>query len=478
MLAFHSQLMPEQPAKGPPSLAPLSAADADRLAESFTPFWEGGDAPAPTATAKAPAVPPTPVSAATTTKTPAPSAANRAVVTRTILGIAPLTLGQPAPTAATPASLTASRATSQAEVASRAAPAIVPEAAPTIVPEAAPNAGATSSTLVSSASSASSDAADAAPSRTEVVVTGATTQPLSVTARSVPTFDSKIDPPSALGVTAPLALDGSAVPANVDSNATSAAARQSMADVPGYAIAYTPKDSPDIPAVVIAPEAQSRPGDFEARAVSSSARVVPLPRPPEPVTVQSDISTAPDLVPYAPRKSGGKLIAVGVGGAALLLAAFVGYPALSHRPPPATSRSSAEPIPARAADIRQPTQPAPTQVEVPTEAPAPTQVSALAPELTAPALASAAEGAAPPSSPDSASALANPPAPPTARVNRPPPGKGAATPKASRARTKTESVAATPTRPVTRPPGVSSTANSPAAKSATGKGVIVRDTPF
>src|SRR5258708_7944539 len=38
--------MPDQPGKGPPSSAPLSLEDADRLAESFTPFWEDDVAPA------------------------------------------------------------------------------------------------------------------------------------------------------------------------------------------------------------------------------------------------------------------------------------------------------------------------------------------------------------------------------------------------------------------------------------------------
>ena len=47
MLACVSRLMPDQPGKGPPSSAPLSVEDADRLAESFTPFWEDDDLPAP-----------------------------------------------------------------------------------------------------------------------------------------------------------------------------------------------------------------------------------------------------------------------------------------------------------------------------------------------------------------------------------------------------------------------------------------------
>src|SRR5450432_502376 len=87
MLACVSRLMPDQPGKGPPSSAPLSVEDADRLAESFTPFWEDDDVPAP-----APAAEAAPVAVAA----PAPAPVALAPV-----ALAPVALA-PAPVATTP----------------------------------------------------------------------------------------------------------------------------------------------------------------------------------------------------------------------------------------------------------------------------------------------------------------------------------------------------------------------------------------
>src|SRR5699024_4895243 len=59
---------------------------------------------------------------------------------------------------------------------------------------------------------------------------------------------------SVFGATQPLpAVVPSATPADAP------AAVKSSPGVPGYAIAYTPKDGPSTPAVVIAPEARSEP---------------------------------------------------------------------------------------------------------------------------------------------------------------------------------------------------------------------------
>ncbi len=79
--------MPDQTAKGPPSLAPLSVEDADRLAESFTPFWEDDDLPGPAEVSAPGAAPdPSPVKAASK---------------HTLLGLAPV-LVAPASATVTP----------------------------------------------------------------------------------------------------------------------------------------------------------------------------------------------------------------------------------------------------------------------------------------------------------------------------------------------------------------------------------------
>ncbi len=91
MLACESQLMPDPADKGRPSSAPLSVEDADRLADSFTPFWE--DSGAPVASGGEPA--PTPNPGAVTAPMPAVEAARKPLGKQTLLGIAPLVIERP-----------------------------------------------------------------------------------------------------------------------------------------------------------------------------------------------------------------------------------------------------------------------------------------------------------------------------------------------------------------------------------------------
>ncbi len=71
--------MADQPAKSPPSSAPLSVEDADRLAASFTPFWEDEDLPGQAQVAAQP-----------------PAAAPlHGFNKHTLLGLAPITVPEP-----------------------------------------------------------------------------------------------------------------------------------------------------------------------------------------------------------------------------------------------------------------------------------------------------------------------------------------------------------------------------------------------
>jgi len=220
--------------------------------------------------------------------------------------------------------------------------------------------------------------------------------------------------------------------------------------VPGYAIAYTPKDPPSTPAVVIAPEAQSSPENpppeskpapkkrefsqtIPSRVRSApSASVAPLPPP-----VALD-----DFNPYAPKKSNGKVIGLVLGGALLLLVSVVGVRSLSggsHEPP----AQSAHPDVVPAATV---------VAAAPTPAPAEATLTARA----NPTLAAA-------SSPESAPATrhASEPALSPAKVKAKTKAKAKAEPAAAAA------------RPVARAPEP-----SPPATKAASKGVIVRDAPF
>src|SRR6478609_7711182 len=232
MLASDSQLMPDSADNGRPSSAPLSVEDAERLADSFTAFWDDEPAtgspepaavaapiPAPTphpaaVTAPMPVVAaPTPHPAAVTAPMPAvePVDKPKPIGKQTLIGIAPITIENPRPSA------------------SEKPPAAVSEKPPAAVSEKPP------------------------PS-----------QPI-----------------------------------------------QSSPEVPGYAIAYTPKDPPSTPAVVIAPEAQSspeHPAPQNKRAFSQTvpsrvrsapnASLAPLPSP-SPAAAAAAAAAEDDFDPYA-----------------------------------------------------------------------------------------------------------------------------------------------------------------------------------
>ncbi|HKO47758.1 MAG TPA: hypothetical protein VJV79_08545 [Polyangiaceae bacterium] len=318
--------MPDLPDKGRPS-SPLSAEDADRLADSFTAFWEDVEAPDPAAIAPA-AVDAAPHPGSVTAPMPAVVSVPppKALGKQTLLGIAPITIEKPAPS-----------------------------------------------------------------------------EPI-----------------------------------------------QSSPAVPGYAIAYTPKDPPSTPAVVIAPEAQSAPENQPppesrpagkrrefSQTIPSRSRSAPLasvaPLPP-PVALD-------DFNPYAPKKGKGKVIGLGVGGALLLLASAVGFRSLSggsHEPP------------ALQTDV------VPTATAV---GAAPTPVPA-EPALAARTLPSPA-AAKEPESTDLSARRASEPAPAKAKTK-------------AKTKARAEPVAAA-TRPVTRSPAPEP---SPTPTRSASKGVIVRDAPF
>ena len=219
---------------------------------------------------------------------------------------------------------------------------------------------------------------------------------------------------------------------------------QSSPGVPGYAIAYTPKDHPGTPAVVIAPEAQSSPDhqpperrrEFSQTVPSlvrsaPTASVAPL---PPPVAVD-------DFNPYAPKKTKGKVVGWTLAGLALLLlsVAFVrSFSSASHQ----SSAQSAVRI-----DVM-PT--APPVAAAPT--PAPAEEALTAQPTATPATAKE------PGSPAIASRRASEPSPAKAKVK----GKVKAEP-------------AVATRPATRTP---TSEPSPSPTRPAGKGVIVRDAPF
>jgi len=385
MLASDSQLMPDPPDKGRPSSAPLSAEDADRLADSFTPFWEDADVPAapePVATATA-------ETGSLTAPMPAVEPVRQPVGKQTLLGIAPINIEKPAsapPPAAIPAPTTpvAALTTPVAALTTPVAALTTPVAAPT-TPVPAPT--------------------------TPV----AHTQPLLAVAAA----PSPIEKPAA---SEPI---------------------QSSPEVPGYAIAYIPKDPPSTPAVVIAPEAQSSPQHqpppkkrefsqtIPSRVRSApNASVAPLP-PPAPHD---------DFNPYAPKKANRKIIGLGLGGALLVVAGTLGIRTLSI---------GSQALPAEATARRTDVVPAATAV-----AAAPT----LAPAETAEPI---------PKSAQSSAAAAAPAA--VGRASEPPPAK-------AKAKAKANSAAAA-ARPVTRAPAPAPEP-SPSPVKPVSKGIIVRDAPF
>jgi hypothetical protein len=276
MLASESQLMPDPPDKGRPSSAPLSIEDADRLADSFTAFWEDAGAPATAGPIAAPHP------GAVTAPMPAVAPINKPVGKQTLLGIAPVAIEKRPPASQPPPAAPVAKPVSTP-------PAALP---PPVIPVATP---------VSTAPSATS----AVPEQPSPPV-AAVPQPHKQTMRGF--YDPSTGAPVPRAAVAPEAV------------------LQSTPDVPGYAIAYTPKDPPSTPAVVIAPDAQSSPENeppehkrqfsqtVPSRVRSApTASVAPLPAPP----------LTDDFNPYAPKKGKGKL-ALGLTGALLLLLAAVG----------------------------------------------------------------------------------------------------------------------------------------------------------
>ncbi|HET7545178.1 MAG TPA: hypothetical protein VFK05_35175, partial [Polyangiaceae bacterium] len=216
---------------------------------------------------------------------------------------------------------------------------------------------------------------------------------------------------------------------------------RSSPEVPGYAIAYTPKDPPSTPAVVIAPEAQSSPENEAPQDKRRFSQTVPSMRsapnaslapPPAPAPAALD-----DFDPYAPKKGTGKIIGLALGGALLLLVAVLGVRALSggNR----DSALSSSPVPAPVTDVVHA-----TTVAAAAPTPAPAEPSATA---SSKASANAVSGTAEPAATTAVARAASERAP---------------------AKPKTKAALRAPT-PEPSPP--------PASKPAS-KGVIVRDAPF
>jgi hypothetical protein len=215
--------------------------------------------------------------------------------------------------------------------------------------------------------------------------------------------------------------------------------------VPGYAIAYTPKDGPSTPAVVIAPEAQSAPDNplHERRrefsqTVPSRVRSAPNASPAPLARAAKPATTEDDFNPYAPKKGKGKVIGLMLGGTVVLLGAVLvvrGLPGAGHESPTQTS-SAASP----AADVvRAATVDAVTPTPEPAEAaPAP---------LPSPTARESATAATRPVS---------------ERVAKPK-TKAKPEPIAPVARAATRAAAPEPSPPAPKP---------------ASKGVIVRDAPF
>ena len=374
MLASDPQLMPDSADNGRPSAAPLSVEDADRLADSFTAFWD--DAPAPTDAPPIAAAPPVPAPRASADSQP---------------------FGDP-------------------------------ELAPAAVPVAEP--AATSVAIAAATSPA-----------TPTPHPGAVTQPMPVVApvaRVKPVGKQTLVGIAPINIEKPSASEPPPPSSPIQSSPSPA--------VPGYAIAYTPKDPPSTPAVVIAPEAQSAPDNPPperrrefSQTVPSRVRSSPNASlsPPPPVAkpaIQED-----DFNPYAPKKGKGKVIGLVLGGTLLLGASLFVVRGLggSARELPTQTSSAASP----AADVvRAATVVAATPTPEPTE-PAPAAI----------------------------------PTPP-ARESEPVPARTPSerVPKA-KTKAKAEPMAAPVARAATRAPAPEPSPPSPKPAS---KGVIVRDAPF
>jgi len=400
--------MPDLPDKGRQSSAPLSIEDADRLADSFTPFWEDAGAPATSDLV----APPNRTShpGAVTVPMPAVAAIRNPVGKQTLLGIAPITIEKP-PSAPPPA-----------------APVSAPVALTQPLPAVAPT------------------PITAPPAPITAPPAPITAPPAPITAPPAP-----IAAPPAPITAPPAPIAAAPAPVAIERPAPSEPI-QSSPEVPGYAIAYTPKDPPSTPAVVIAPEAQSSPENPPAerkrrefsQTMPSRVRSAPnassAPLPPPP----SD-----DFNPYAPKKGKGKVIALALSSALLLLGA-IGFRTLrgnNHESTaqavsqsdvvPKTTAVAAAPTlsPAKPAEI---TEPIPTPASAAAAEPEAVQAAEVAPKRVSGALA---------------------PAKPKVKA---------------KAKAKAESASAT-TRPVTRAPAPEP---SPQPTRPASKGVIVRDAPF
>jgi hypothetical protein len=224
---------------------------------------------------------------------------------------------------------------------------------------------------------------------------------------------------------------------------------RSSPEVPGYAKAYTPKDGPSTPAVVIAPEAQSSPEHDKPHSatVTSRMRAVrapassPIASAPPVASQPFPVSSTDDLDYVVPTRKNGKLVFGVLGGVALLIVAFVGARALSGSSAPETSASSTTP------------------------------------SATAAVAAAEAAAVAPPPTPapvETTAAAAPIPPPPEPEAPAAPPAKAPVEPKANKPKSE-PAASPVPARPATRYPTVGES-SQPASKPS--KGVIVRDAPF
>jgi hypothetical protein len=452
MLALKGKLMPDQPAKGPPSSAPLSAEDADRIADSFTPFWEDDGDPAPAA---APAL--APVAAAPIVV----PAARRPIAKQTLLGIAPPTIVRaPAPA---PAFASADATQPLPAITTQPPPAITTQPLPVVATQPPPTIATQPLSAVAAMAAPVSPSSAPVPAPAPLAAAVAPPAAAVEVTQPLPAVTAPQPPPAPLPHNKTLlGYSSPAAAAHADPTATPSPALKSSPNVPGYAIAYTPKDGPSTPAVVIAPEAQSEPENKRPMSLTVPVRV----RAPveAPVHVQQkSIAIDDDFDPYAPRKGKGKLIGAVLGGVVAIAAGLFAIRALSGGAAPATGAAS-EPLAAAPAKDKA------------------SDVQAAAPAPVAPIPA-----AAPDPSPSATAAATTPPEPAPTPIaiapTRPPVAARAPTPVAAKpataARPKAEPVAATPTRPAARPPAatVPSDTNSAPTKPAS-KGVIVRDAPF
>jgi Meckel syndrome type 1 protein len=390
--------MPDPPDKGRPSSAPLSVEDADRLADSFTPFWE--DAGAPDASGPVAAL--TPHAEAVTAPMPAVAAVRKPIGKQTLLGIAPPTIEKAGSGSSTPAAQLTSTATPDpADALTQPLPAAAPVAA----------------------SEAELPVASALPHKKTL---------LGFVAPNAPATP----PPSARASGAPGAI------------------QQSTPEVPGYAIAYTPKDPPSTPAVVIAPEAQSSPVNDPPEARRQRSQTVPSRVRSAPNASVAPLAAPPaldDFNPYAPKKAKGKVIGLAVGGVLLAIVAVAFF------------------VRTRSEDGREPAAQAAPRTDVVQPATAVAAAPTLAQERPAETAEASAMPATPAASEQPTASQPKPAALAARRANELPVAK-------TKAKAEPGTAA---TRPFTRAPApVPAPEPSPPPAKPTSRGVIVRDAPF